>query len=325
MNPETKELITKVFVLAYSIVLVLGAFGNIFSFIIFSRDKFRKTSFSLYFRVLAISDTLTLFYTINDIQNEVLDLDLKKSSYFWCKTANYWLYSISPVSGWLLVVISIERMLSIIKPNKFLFLKKKQTQATICCVNLAFNLIFYIPLIVYKDYQEIKNTNDTNSTEIAYECVDLEELNIVNWLDLFNSTILPFLMMAICTSITVKRIFKSRAKATAYIKDTSAKHENAQSYKLKQRDIKFAVTSVVLNVLFFVCNLPSCVFYLVKDYIYIEDVDENLIYSITVLFYYFNFSVVFYVNLLSNHFFRHELLVFLRFRKPSQEIHTMHF
>ena len=320
MKSEAKKLFMNILGYSLPILLVIGAIGNVFSFITFSRNKFRKTSFSLYFRVLAICDTFTLLYTINDMQNELFGIDLQNSSHFWCKTTNYWQYSVAPVSGWLLVVISMERMLNIIRPNKFLFMKNKKTQALICCLNFAYNFIFYIPMIVYKDYQEQEAQNDTNSTEIVYECVDLEEETIVFWLDLFNSTLLPFLMMAISTSITVSRIFKSRSKANA-----ENKHSNAKSYKLKQRDIKFAVTSVVLNVLFFVFNLPVCVFYLVNNYITLEDVDASLVYSITLFCYYLNFSVVFYVNLMSNHFFRHELLVFLRFRKPSQETHTIQF
>ena len=242
------------------------------------------------------------------MQNELFGLDLQNSSYFWCKTVKFWQYSIAPVSGWLLVIISIERMLSIIKPNKFLFLKKKQTQATICCLTLAFNLIFYIPLIVYKDYQAQENLNSSNSTEIIYKCVNLEEEKIVDWLDLFNSTILPFLMMAISTSVTVTKLFKSRSKTTAEAKPNT---------KLKQRDTKFAITSVALNLFFFVFNLPVCVLYLLADFIYIEDVDYVLIFCVTLITYYLNFGVVFYVNLVTNSMFRSELLLFLRLRKAK--------
>ena len=153
MNDETKLLLTNIFGYSFPILLVIGAIGNVFSFIIFSRNKFRKTSFSLYFRVLAICDTFTLLYTIYDMRKEMFGIDLQNGSFYWCKTAYYWLYSIAPVSGWLLVVISMDRMSSIIRPNKFLFMKNKKTQALICCLNFAFNLIFYIPLIVYKDYQ----------------------------------------------------------------------------------------------------------------------------------------------------------------------------
>ena len=308
MTNETKELIITVLVFILPVVLVMGAIGNIFSFIIFSRDKFRKTSFSLYFRVLAFSDTFTLLYIINDIPNVLYGQDLQNRSYFWCKTFRYWLYAIAPVSGWLLVVISLDRMLSIIRPNKFLFLKKKQTQATICFVNLAYNLIFYIPLIVYKDYQEQENLNSSNLTEIIYKCVNLEQEKIVDWLDLFNSTILPFLIMAISTSITVTKLFKSRSKTTAEAKPNT---------KLKQRDTKFAITSVALNLFFFIFNLPVCVLYLLADFIYIEDVDYVLIFCVTLITYYLNFGVVFYVNLVTNSMFRNELLVFLRLRKAN--------
>ena len=308
MTNETKELIITILVFILPVVLVMGAVGNMFSFIIFSRSRFRKTSFSLYFRVLAFSDTFTLLYIINDIPNELYDQDLQNRSYFWCKTFRYWLYSIAPVSGWLLVVISLDRMLSIIRPNKFLFLKKKQTQATICFLTLAYNLIFYIPLIVYKDYQAQENSNSSNSTEIIYKCVNLEEQNIVNWLDLLNSTLLPFLIMAISTSITVTKLFKSRSKTTAEAKPNT---------KLKQRDTKFAITSVGLNLFFFIFNLPVCVFMVLASFIFFDDVDSKLIFCAVLITYYLNFGVVFYVNILTNSIFRNELLVILRLRKAT--------
>ena len=308
-SDETKELITKVVIYCYPIVLIMGAVGNVFSFIIFSRNKFRNTSFSLYFRVLAFSDTFTLLYIINDIPNALFGHDLQNRSYFWCKIFRYGLYSIAPVSGWILVVVSLDRMLSIIKPNKFLFMKQTKTQIIICILILVFDLIYYIPLILYKDYQ--KQTNLSNNTsELVYKCVNLEEERIVDWMDLVNSTLLPFLGLAISTTITLNKLFKSRSKTVIEIKNT-----NIQNTKLKKRDIKFAVISVVLNILFFVFNLPVCVYYLVLTYAEMSVVDANLFFYVTAIWYYLNFGVVFYVNLSANPVFKNELLVFLHLRK----------
>ena len=313
MNPETKELITKIFVLALPVVLVMGAVGNFFSFIIFSREKFRKTSFSLYFRVLAFSDTFTLLYIINDVSAALLDQDLVNSSYFMCKIFNYLIYSIAASSGSLLVVVSLDRMLSIIKPNKYLFLKKTRTQATICFVAFSYNLIFYIPLIVYKDYEIQRNLSEENSTGFVYQCTDRQETNIVYWMDMFNSTLMPFLLMVMSTFVTVSRLFKSRAKTMI-----KAKHSSSSS-RLKKRDVRLAITSAVLDAFFILCNFPLCAFYLTQDFVRLDDVDLNLFYFSTLLFYYLNFGVVFYVNFFTNALFRNELLVFLRIRKASRQ------
>ena len=309
MNPETKELITKIFVLALPVVLVMGAIGNIFSFIIFSRDKFRKTSFSLYFRVLAFSDTFTLLYIINDVSAELFDQDFANSSDFMCKIFSYSFYSIAPVSGSLLVVVSLDRMLSIIKPSKFLFLKKTKTQAKICLFMFSYNLIYYIPLIVYRDYEIQGNLSSENSTELVYQCIDRDEKNLVDWMDLFNSTLLPFLLMVMSTFVTVNKIFKSR----------SNKMIKSKISKQSQRDVRFAITSVVLDALFILCNFPLCAFYLMEDFVRLDDVDLNLFYFSTLLFYYLNFGVVFYVNFFTNALFRNELFVFLRLRKASRQ------
>jgi hypothetical protein len=313
MNPGPKELITKVFVLALPILLFLGAVGNIFSFIIFSREKFRKTSFSLYFRVLAFTDTFTLLYIINDVSAALFDQDLVNSSYFMCKIFNYLIYSIAAASGCLLVVVSLDRMLSIIKPKKFLFLKKTRTQTTICFLAVSYNLTFYIPLIVYKDYEIQGNLSEENSTGFVYQCTDCQETNIVYWMDLFNSTLMPFLVMATSNFLTVNRLFKSRAKTMVKAKLSSS------SSRLNKRDVRFAVTSAVLDAFFILCNFPLCAFYLTEDFVRLDDLDLNLFYFSTLFFYYLNFGVVFYVNFFTNALFRNELFIFLRLRKVSKK------
>ena len=312
MNPETKELITKVFLFLYPVVLFLGATGNIFSFIIFSREKFRKTSFSLYFRVLAFSDSLSLLYSINDVSVGLFDQEIANSSYSLCKCLMYFQYSIGPTSAWLLVVVSLDRMLSIIKPNKYLFLKKTKNQATICFIIISYSLIYYSPVIIFKDY-EIQGNLSENSTEFVYQCSNSKKFKIVDWMDLFNSTIFPFLLMSTSTFVTVSRLFKSRAKTMIKSKLSSS------SSKQKQRDVRFAVTSAFLNGFFIVLNFPICAFFLTMEFFYLDldVVNLNLIFYCILFFFYLNFAVVFYVNLVTNSMFRNELLVFLRFRKAS--------
>ena len=311
MTTETKELITKVFIFIYPIVLVIGAIGNLFSFIIFSREKFRKTSFSLYFRVLAFSDTFTLLFTINDFSLGLYNQDLSNSSYFMCKCLLYIAYSLPPVSIWLLVVVSLDRMLSIIKPSKFLFLKKTKTQATICFLIISYSLTYYIPVILYRDYEIQRNLSE-NSSEFVYQCIDREEARIVDWMDVFNSTIFPFLLMSTSTYVTVSRLFKSRSKTMIKSKNSSS------SFKHNHRDVRFAVTSAFLNGFFILCTLPFCgAYYLTAKFAELDEIDLNLFYFSTLLFYYINFGVVFYVNFFTNPLFRNELFVFLRFRKAT--------
>ena len=309
MNSVTKELLKNIFVFSIPFILLWGVIGNIFSFIVFSRNKFRVTFFSVYFRVLAFTDTFTLLFIINDFPAAYFNEDIQNSSYITCKMFYYFIYSISPVSAWILVVVSFDRMLNIIRPNQYLFMKKKKLQIVICSVIFLYNTIYYIPQAIYKEYQI--QANLSNSSEIVYKCIGLNEEKIVDWMDLFNSTIIPFILMIIFTSITVKRLFKSRSKASIEVNG-----------KIKNRDVKFALTSISLNIFFFIFNLPVCIFHVVTHYIVLEDADFSLLNIIILFCFYLNFGIVFYVNFFTNPLFKNELLIFLHFKKVKSRLST---
>ena len=308
MNHEAKEIIKNVFVLAIPFVLIWGVVGNAFSFIIFSRKKFRVTFFSVYFRILAFTDTFTLLFIINDFSATYLNEDIQNSSFIMCKMFYYFIYSISPISAWILVTVSLDRMLNIIKPNQYLFMKKKKTQITICFGIFVLNMVYYIPQAIFKEYQQVNLSN--SSADIEYKCVGLDEEKIVDWMDLFNSTIMPFILMIIFTTITVKRLFESRSK-------------NLSGHiGIKNRDVKFALTSISLNVFFFLFNLPVCIFHVLTHYIIFDDADFSLLNIIILFCFYLNFGIVFYVNVFTNPLFRNELFVFLRIKKVSGKFST---
>jgi len=200
-------------------------------------------------------------------------------------------------------------MLNIIRPNQYLFMKKKKLQIVICSVIFLYNTIYYIPQAIYKEYQI--QANLSNSSEIVYKCIGLNEEKIVDWMDLFNSTIIPFILMIIFTSITVKRLFKSRSKASIEVNG-----------KIKNRDVKFALTSISLNIFFFIFNLPVCIFHVVTHYIVLEDADFSLLNIIILFCFYLNFGIVFYVNFFTNPLFKNELLIFLHFKKVKSRLST---
>ena len=308
MDSQTKDLIIKIFICAYPVLFVIGAIGNTFSFIIFSRKAFKKTFFSVYFRFLAFTDTFTLLYTINDLTTAFYSQDLQNSSYISCKLFYYLIFSVAPISGWLLVIVSLDRMLTIVAPKKYTFKKVKLNQIILCVCLFVFNFCFYIPKALFSDYEAF-NSSD-NSSDLVYECVDTDEKRIVGWMDLFNSTLLPFFFMIVFTSVTISTIFKSRMRIFA----------NTNTARIKQKDIKFAITTVTLSVSFFLLNLPLCLYNLFTNEIEFNDADSSLFSTISIFFFYSNFAVVFYVNLITNSIFRKEFLVFVRLRKDASVI-----
>ena len=91
------------------LIIFFGILGNMFAFIIFCRKKFENTVITIYFRILAITDTGTLIFAINRFLILVWGIRLRNYSHFLCVLIAYLFYIIPALSGWILVFISIDQ------------------------------------------------------------------------------------------------------------------------------------------------------------------------------------------------------------------------
>ena len=285
---KTLDLIKKILLWTFPIIFIMGSFGNIISFIIFRSDKFKNTIFYTYFSILNILNTITITYSINDFLSYQYGISIQNTSVYFCKLNLYIIYSMAPVASYIIVIVGLDRMISIICPCKFTFRNSIIFQYAICLPLLIFNMAFYTPLIIYSDYELVIN-NATNST--SYEC-KLNDNGLTYKMDLFNSTIVPFILMISSTSVTIYGLFNSRKKA---------------NNKIKKKDIRFALTSIFLDICFFILNLPIALYLYLSDYIYIDSKLGDFLYVVTSVFYYMNFGVMFYINFYVNNVFKKEL------------------
>ena len=113
------ETIKSVILWLFLPIILIGLFGNLFSFIIFSRKRFNTPIFSVYFRFINIIDTFTLIFAINDFLIFKYRLNAELVSEFLCHTFYYFNYSTAPSSNWILVIISIDRYMNIKLFNPF--------------------------------------------------------------------------------------------------------------------------------------------------------------------------------------------------------------
>jgi hypothetical protein len=111
-------------------------------------------------------------------------------------------------------------------------------------------------------------------------------------MDLFYASLTPFLIMIASSSLTVKKLLESRRNA---FRNVSSK------------DIKFAITSVTLNICFLLFNLPSNISLIVSKYVPMDTDLNSLVYVSTIIWYYIDFGTLFYVNLFVNSIFKDEL------------------
>lgn len=142
--------------------ILLGIIGNVLSYLVFSLSpKLRQQSISIYFRAIAIVDTLTLVNGILHFLTATIDFNLSQVNEFFCKTKGPFSYTVGAVSPWLMVVVSIDRFISIRFPRRFPALHKTSLQIGAIMFVLAFNFLFYVFLIWDTEFYEC-NFNSNN-------------------------------------------------------------------------------------------------------------------------------------------------------------------
>ncbi len=141
----------------------------------------------------------------------------------------------------------------------------------------------------------------------------------IEWLDMFQSNLGPFCLMIIFNSLTIRKIFKSRSM------NKSAFNNNSSIQKKK--DIKFAITSISLNLIYLLLNSPYLIFIVLFKYISIDLLDDDLYSFLLILCFlliYLNSISVFFINIVFNSLFKRELLdLFIKKVKNSSQIFTI--
>ena len=298
-------LFKKIIVYSFPVISIVGIVTNSLSFLIFTRKRFQNTVFSTYFRFYILFEMLNLILPINKMFEFNFNIYLSLVSDFFCKLRKFFGSCNYAITPWFLVIISLDRFLSIAYPARFLFRKKPIFQILISCFTIGFNLCLYTPFWFY--YIKEIRTNLSNQTISSYNC---EPPGLwVEFINLSQEFLIPFFLMLLFTLLTIRTVFNSRAASS---NNTS-----------KSKDMKFAVSSITINILFLLLSSPYFILLLIKDYsdlfVNISDLFE-LLEAISYFLYYI-YSVIFlFINYYSNSMFKKEFNIVFSFNKNKSNV-----
>jgi hypothetical protein len=282
-------------------IVFVGLFLNVFTFLVFSRKKFRKTVFNTYFRALLLTDSLSLIPVFFPFIYYQFNFNLSAISAEFCSFFAYLTYVVTTFSPHTLVVISIDRFLSICFSTRFSFRKKFKFQLAILSSVLLFNMAIYseTALVSFTSISVFDNSTNTSST--YNDCSAVVDQAILMWLNMFNSCLIPFTLMLIFSSLTVHLLFKSRSRS-----------QSSQN-QMRTRDRKFAIVSISTNFAFLILSLPA---FLINFTLFVIDtsifdqttlLDLQLVYNVFYLMNLVNSSSQFFINVFFNTMFRDEI------------------
>jgi hypothetical protein len=293
------------------LLILCGTVGNIVSIIVLRRPKVRKAVCSFYFIALAASDLLVLYtgllrqwiyYTFN--------FDVRHLGTAGCKLHTWLVYFSLHFSSWILVAVTIERIMLVWFPIVAKTTCTKRT-VTINIIAICICLLLVNSHILYGKGQYLEQRNGTT---YIHMCVFVSKSYKTFWESTWQSIDMaifcgvPFFCLLIGNILICVKVRLSRL----------AVKRNATINRFgtpKCKDSKFSSMSVMLltiNTTFLICNTPISI-YLIGLRFWISDLSEkdkaniDLIWSIVNILMYLSNSINLLMYILSGSLFRKEI------------------
>ena len=277
------------------IIAIIGVLSNILSVIVLSRRNLLKHSFAFYIRMMNMFDMFVLITSFRHWAAFVLGQDLTVVSVFFCKLSEYAVVASSSSSAWHLFLVNVDRLVTIVFPQRFLIFKKKRFQALLSFTAAAYSFCIYLPLSIYRDLVTIESFDSkTNVTSRSTTCAIIENKDLLFYLINFVNTItVAVFLNNILTATIIVFIFKSRNKF-----GNSAKNGSAAV-----KDRKFAINSVALNLASITFRVPLLTAMIVTTYLNLDGEMVGMIFTVCVAIHTIDSSGAFVINYLVNSIF----------------------
>lgn len=172
----------------------------------------------------------------------------------------------------------------------------------IVMVNTLLYLIIPIHLTLLR-IPTVVSSNGTNLTVITTLCIiqTLSFYRVINIIYLIESNFIPFFIMFTASVLTIRVLLMSRRRVEAI--------DSREMKRRRAKDVKFAINSIVLDIIFVLFQTPVCLGYFLE----IHDLNTYFLYA--GVFYLLNYSIPIFTYLLTNSIFRREILILIGFKR----------
>lgn len=282
------------------VIEILGILGNSIVIFVFSRPNLNKYSYSFFMKAKALNDILFLAWYSRDWPKRVLDWNLADMNQVACVYSYYGDTWTATASQCLLLLISLDRLATVVYPNRFHVFKKLSFYAFLVLVSIIFSLLLTIMLALNANIIEIKN--EKNSSDVSRKCYVASDVRSKqSWICGF--TVLGSIIPATCfiNWKLYRYIRESRSKVASY--------GHTQAQKIQKNDRKLAIVSIVQNVVALVFkNIGGMFIIIALTFLDTTSDLSSLIFSIGYTIFLFEAASSFFLNCFINSIFFNELM-----------------
>ena len=238
------------------ILLVFGTCGNVLSIVVLTGKSIRKSTTGLYLIVLTFSD-LAVLYTglLRQWIIYLFEFDVRQMSEIACKIHTWLVYSSLDFSAWLLIAVTLERIIAVWFPY-VLKTKCNRQNGSILIIGI---LIAVLGLNSHLLYGMVFIRTDGKTETCGYIDANYKRFmdTAWSWIDLCAFCLIPFSFIVIGNCLILLKVAKSHRKSRT--KQIPGKYKTSQKSKDNQQSSMTAIL-VTLNTVFLLTTLPVSVY-----------------------------------------------------------------
>lgn len=315
---KTTELSELAFKYGIFIITCFGTVGNILSVVVFSRKCFRTTTTSIFVRVLAVFDTLTLWsYSLWDVS---MYFAPEITSNIFCKFLNWVMASAPHIASYTLLTVTIERLTAVICPLR-VHLVFTRRRAIVCS-----SITVMVPTLYNAVYFYTITKLPGASCGVSYAMSE-HFRTAWHYFDAITGIIVPAMLIFLLNITTIAAFHRSlRLRKAHVIKQfrLSAKQEmetlvNGAVRRPRVPAVKrreqggnhLTVMLILVSLFYWVLMLPAAAFFISGIYfeaLTVQSIEHRTrLYHIVYLLMLSNSSLDFVLYAVTARKFRHEL------------------
>lgn len=280
-------------------ILPLGIIFNLIQILVYIRKKFSLKSMSFYYIAIALNNVLILIITGVRFLAKIDFYDFEENTRIGCMLISYLERVVINASPWLNFLLTIDRLLFIIYPRKWTFLKKTKSVCIIIIVTY-----FSLCSLNATSFLIVKSINKLENQNILVKiCSSTKVISLIREvLCITFGFLLPFFFMFNTNLLLIKKVMESRKK-----------------FKYS-RDVNFSFTLIISNILFIFALLPLSLFSLFKIMVEVNPLISlkpnfasffRLFDTCSLIIACYDFSFGLFLQIIFNRLFREEFVLLL--------------
>ena len=313
---------TNIWIYCSPIVIVVGTIGNILSFRVMLRRRLRQTTTALYLIVLSVADTCVLYSgLLRQWIRALQGTDVRNFSDFSCKFHIFIVYLFLQFQAWILVAITIERLVAVTLPHRSRKIFTRRSAVLILLV------VFTLLACVNSHYFWTHKLMAIPSKHgLKYFCMNSQDkkyakflLHIWPWLDFALVSLVPFIIMFMSNSIIAFTLLHHR-----YVRIGTLNNTNTHN-----RTSGMTATLLILSFAFFLTTAPLAVYIIMSEDLKSQATlvgdghgQLKIVWACINILAYTNNAMNFFLYCISGPTFRKEFWAIFNIRKETRVLPT---